>query len=102
MIIVYLIGKAMTNKTKSAIEEAADEHKKQFNSLVRGLIEEDDRAYECFIKGAEHVIEHPERYGLTARKPIGAQEVLELVRQMLAEEISFSRFVELINERGTK
>lgn len=55
-----------------------------------------------FKAGANEVIEHPERYGLTTYKPIGAQEVLELVRQMLAEEISFSRFVELINERCTK
>lgn len=55
-----------------------------------------------FKAGAKEVIEHPERYGLTARKPLGIQEARELVNQMLAEEISFSRFVELINEGSTK
>lgn len=55
-----------------------------------------------FKQGANEVIEHPERYDLTARKPLGTREARELVNQMLAEEISFSRFVELINEGGTK
>lgn len=35
-----------------------------------------------------------------ARKPLGIQEARNLVNQMLAEEISFGRFVELINEGG--
>lgn len=33
-----------------------------------------------------------------ARKPLGIQEARILVSQMLGDEISFSRFVELINE----
>src|SRR5690606_3867297 len=84
-----------------------------------------------FKQGAKEVIEHPERYDLYTkeylikhvnevaneaakvgreierkyqnnRKPLGIQEARELVNQMLAEEISFSRFVELINEGSTK
>ena len=39
---------------------------------------------------------------LESRKSLGIQEARELVNQMLAEEISFSRFVELINEGGVK
>lgn len=68
-------------RQKAAIEEAANEHKKRFNSLVRGLIEEDDHAYESFIKGAEHVIEHPEKYGL-----VSMDKYLTLLKQKEAVE----------------
>lgn len=37
-----------------------------------------------------------------ARKPLGIQEARSLVNQMLAEKITFSRFVELINEGGKR
>lgn len=37
----------------------------------------------------------------STRKALGIQEARQLVNQMLSEEISFSRFVELINE-GSK
>ena len=90
------------------------------------------RHYEAvFTRGAQHVIEHPERYELFTkeylikhvndvaneaakvaieierksqnnRKPLGIHETRALVNIMLAEEISFSRFVELINEGGVK
>ena len=43
-----------------------------------------------------------ERKSQNSRKPLGIQEARELVFQMQTEEISFSRFVELINEGGTK
>lgn len=86
----------MTNKTKAAIEQAADTNATGHDHKCAYA------RHQGFTAGAQHVIEHPERYDLTARKPLGIQETLELVRQMLDEEISFSRFVELINEGGTK
>lgn len=86
----------MTHKTKAAIEEHA---------LYYALdTHEDGRKgnKHAYIHAANEIISHPHRYDLTARKPIGIQESRELVNQMLAEEISFGRFVELINEGGTK
>lgn len=82
----------MTNKTKAAMEEAADKYERKYDGI----------SAMDYTAGMQEVIEHPERYGLTARKSLGIQEARELVNQMMAEEISFSRFVELINEGGTK
>ena len=80
----------MTNKTKAAIEEAAN----KFAPIDKECYEDNAG----FIAGALHVIEHPERYDLTTRKPLGIQEASELFDQAFTEQISFSRFVELINE----
>lgn len=55
---------------------------------------------EGFTAGAASVIKQPYLFGLGPRKPIGIQYARELVNQMMREEISFSRFVELINEGG--
>jgi len=90
----------MTNKTKAAIEEAAKRHAYNCDPDNVNPPKWADH-YFSFKAGVKEAIEHPERYGLTARKQIGIQEARELVNQMLAEEISFSRFVELINEGGT-
>lgn len=102
---------------KSAIDRAKYElHMRQKAAIEEAATKswEDDAKYNPnpnnpyayvygFKQGANEVINHPEKYGLTEqRKPLGIQEALELVRQMLAEEISFSRFVELINEGDTK
>lgn len=89
-------------RQKAAIDEAAEK-------LTQTVIARDkpvgnekakSNAKKWALRGMQEVIEHPERYALTSRKPIGVQEARELVNQMLAEEISFSRFVELINEGG--
>lgn len=90
----------MQDSQKAAIEEAA---KKSWEEDARHYSNPCDLyAYNYgFKQGASEVIDHPEKYRLTDRKPLGIQETRELVNQMLAEEISFSRFVELINKRGT-
>lgn len=91
----------LTEQQKAAIEEAA---KKSWEEDARHTSSPCDLyAYNYgFKQGASKVIDHPEKYGLTSRKTLGTQEARELVNQMLAEEISFSRFVELINEGSTK
>ena len=120
----------MTQKQKAAREKAATklwEDDAKYNPNPNNPY-----AYRNGVKAAaKEIIEHPERYELYTkeylikhvnevsneaakvgreierknqnnRKPLGIQETRELVNQMLAEEISFSRFVELINEGGTK
>lgn len=51
----------MTHKTKAAIEEAAEQHLKSVGH-ENALADENCRV--DFKAGAQHVIEHPERYGL--------------------------------------
>jgi hypothetical protein len=119
----------MTTLQLSAIEEAAEKWAKEenYHPSEKGYY----HAYGGFDAGAKEVIEHPERYELFTkeylikhvndvaneaakvaieierksqnnRKPLGIHETRALVNIMLAEEISFSRFVELINEGGMK
>ncbi|WP_257657688.1 hypothetical protein [Parapedobacter lycopersici] len=88
----------MTNKTKAAIEEAA----RNITLDVYGHTDDTAHFYmRGIVRGCTEVANDPDKYGL-GHKPFRIQEVRELVNQMLSEEISFSRFVELINEGGTK
>jgi hypothetical protein len=66
----------MTNKTKAAIEEAAEE--KTANRFPASPIMRD--TYEDgFYAGAQHVIEHPERYSLVSISPEEKQELHDIL-----------------------
>jgi len=83
----------MTQQIKEQIERAATE---RYSTKT----ESGELSHFAFINGIREVLEHPELYGLVARKPIGIIYARELMNQLMTEEISFSRFVELINEGG--
>lgn len=88
----------MIKEQKEQIESAADEYIKPIRHQLP--LGGEQSVIDDFTAGATQVIKQPYLFGLGPRKSLGIQETRELVNQMLSEEISFSRFVELINEGG--
>ena len=80
------------------IHETAIRKSEAYIDSVVGSIDEIDRLIHraAFESGFSHGVNWYVRH----RKGLGVQEARQLVNQMLSEEISFSRFVELINDGG--
>lgn len=87
--------KALQDQIHETAIRKSDAH---IDSVV-GSVDEIDRLIHrsAFESGFSHGV----NWYVGHRKGLGIQEARQLVNQMLSEEISFSRFVELINE-GSK
>jgi|GEM_PF-4020607 len=89
----------MTNEQKEAIEEAANaRYEEMLRTFGNPQYIDYSRTVDRFTEGAQEVINSLEKYGLQPKRRFIVAEIRDLLNQLTKEEISFSRFVEILNE----
>lgn len=88
----------MKELTPEQLRAAKEYAKSQSTVLVRYGEITDRNEYNIVLLAVKEVINNPERYGLKPIAKFKVSEIRDLLNQVTKEEISFSRFVEIINE----